>query len=513
MTAHAMAAFRSMCPCAAAQGDNFILACASADGPHSEHLPDPYGSRGVLFEHDTLTRSTPMAYEAAVDRTTVAPIDAATLASALDDPELTVVDARQLSAYNGWRVGDETRGGHVPGAVAFPSAWLYSVDGPEIDRIFGGKGISAGRDIVVYGSDADAHADAGRLAGALVARGLDRVRVLDGGFGGWAADPGRAIDRLERHDRLVHSGWLGQLLAGGRPEASPAGPFALFHVNFGVPEEYAKGHIPGALYLDTNSLENPVDWNRRTPAEIDAALRGLGITADTTVVVYGRDTVGKADEKGPSRPAGQTAATRALMILRYAGVEDVRLLDGGYDCWVGAGYPVETTHREPSPVASFGVRVPVRPEVIVDIDEAKEILADRAGAALVSVRTWKEHIGRVSGYDYVGPAGRIAGDVWGNCGSDAYHMQHYRNVDNTMRAYPEIAANWAGAGITADKRVAFYCGTGWRASETWFYAYLQGWERIAVYDGGWLEWSKDPTANPIEIGDPDAVSPHDESAA
>jgi thiosulfate/3-mercaptopyruvate sulfurtransferase len=81
-------------------------------------------------------------------------------------------------------------------------------------------------------------------------------------------------------------------------------------------------------------------------------------------------------------------------------------------------------------------------------------------------------------------------------------MQHYRNVDNTMRAYPEIRANWEQAGITADKWVAFYCGTGWRASETWFYAYLQGWERIAVYDGGWFEWSQDPINNPIEIGEP-----------
>ena len=90
------------------------------------------------------------------------------------------------------------------------------------------------------------------------------------------------------------------------------------------------------------------------------------------------------------------------------------------------------------------------------------------------MRTWSEHIGKVSGYNYIGPAGRIAGDVWGNCGTDAYHMQHYRNVDNTMRAYPEIAANWAEAGITPDKWVAFYCGTGWRASETWFYAYLHG---------------------------------------
>ena len=35
-------------------------------------------------------------------------------------------------------------------------------------------------------------------------------------------------------------------------------------MNFGVPEEYADGHIPGALYLDTNWLQDPaVDWNRR----------------------------------------------------------------------------------------------------------------------------------------------------------------------------------------------------------------------------------------------------------
>jgi thiosulfate/3-mercaptopyruvate sulfurtransferase len=190
------------------------------------------------------------------------------------------------------------------------------------------------------------------------------------------------------------------------------------------------------------------------------------------------------------------------MLLRYAGVDDVRLLDGGYDWWVQAGHELETVDRPPTPVASFGAQVPVRPEVIVDLEEAKDILADRDGAALVSVRTWKEHIGRVSGYNYIGPAGRIAGDVWGNCGTDAYHMQHYRNVDNTMRSYPEIAANWAEAGITPDKRVAFYCGTGWRASETWFYAWLQDWPRISVYDGGWFEWSTDPLNNPIEVGEP-----------
>ena len=436
-------------------------------------------------------------------------IDPVELAALLDDPQLTIVDVRPLAAYNGWRLRNEPRGGHVRGAVAFPIAWLDSVDGPEIDRLLTSKGVLAERQIVVYGDDAD---DAGRFASALAQRGI-AARVLSPGFRAWAAGPDLPVEGLPRYDRLVHIDWLSEVLAGGRPESAPEGPFLLFHVNFGVPEEYEEGHIPGALYLDTNWLEDPADWNRRSPAALNAAIRGLGITADTTVVVYGRDTVGHANEKWPGRRAGQIAATRALMILRYAGVTDVRLLDGGYDWWVRGENPIETTLRQPTPVASFGVQIPAHPRIIVDLPEAKQILADRDGAALVSVRTWREHIGQVSGYNYIGPAGRIAGDVWGNCGSDAYHMQHYRNVDNTMRAYPEIAENWLEAGITPDKWVAFYCGTGWRASETWFYADLQGWDRIAVYDGGWLEWSGDPVNNPIEIGVPTDSLPGTEYAA
>ena len=428
-----------------------------------------------------------------------APISTAELRDRLGDPDLTVVDVRPMAAYNGWRLRGEARGGHIPGAVAFPSAWLESVDEQEIQRLLKAKGITPDRDVVIYGNGAG---DVAALATRLVDDGHERVRIYEPGWSEWAADEALPLDRLPNHDKLVHVDWLRRLLDGESPEAAPTGKILLFHVNFGVPEEYADGHIPGALYLDTNRLEDPADWNRRSPEALDAALRAFGISRDTTVIVYGRDTEGHANEKWPGRRAGQIAATRAIAILRYAGVNDVRLLDGGYDWWVQAGYPLETVIREPSPIESFGVSIPQRPDFIIDIDEAKEILADQANAALVSVRTWKEHIGAVSGYSYIGPAGRIAGDVWGNCGTDAYHMQHYRNVDNTMRAYPEIAANWDEAGITPGKWVAFYCGTGWRASETWFYAYLMNWQRIAVYDGGWFEWSQDPISNPIEVGEP-----------
>ena len=411
----------------------------------------------------------------------------------LDGSALAIVDTRPLHLFNGWRADGASRGGHIPGAIAFPGEWERLLDDADLGDVLVTKGITTDREVVLYGEDAST------LAARLTALGYPGVRTYEG-WDAWLEDESLPLDRLPRYECLVHVDWLRAVLDGERPDAPPGDRVLLFHVNFGVPEEYEESHLPGAFYLDTNWLENPVDWNRRTPEELEEAMQRLGITHDTTVVLYGRDTEGRANEKWPGRRAGQIAATRAALILTYAGVEDVRILDGGFDHWVQAGNELETTLREPSPVASFGAAIPVRPEVIVDIGEAKEILADHAGAALVSVRTWREHIGEVSGYNYIQPAGRIAGDVWGNCGSDAYHMQHYRNVDNTMRAYPEIAANWKEAGITPDKWVAFYCGTGWRASETWFYALLMGWRNVAVYDGGWFEWSSDPERNPIEIG-------------
>jgi 3-mercaptopyruvate sulfurtransferase SseA len=417
----------------------------------------------------------------------------------LDD--LTMIDVRSAAAYNGWRLKEEARGGHIRGAKHLPDPWLEVLTDEELTRILDGKGIKPGRSTVVYGD----HAGQGeQLRKRLSDLGYPDVATYRGGFGDWAAEPTLPVERLARYEKLVHPEWVRQLLAGENPDTYQGNGFLVFHVNFGVPEEYEEGHIPGAVYLDTNWLESPEDWNRRSPAELQATVTALGITAQTTVVLYGRDTLGNPNEKWPGRRAGQISATRAAAILMYAGVEDVRLLDGGYDRWVTSGYPLETVLRTPEPIESFGVSIPQRPDYIVDIDQAKQILADHDGAALVSVRTWKEHIGKVSGYNYIELAGRIPGDVWGNCGTDAYHMQHYRSIDNTMRAYPEIASNWEMAGITRDRQVAFYCGTGWRASETWFYAFLMGWDRIAVYDGGWFEWSKDPDNNPIEVGEPAA---------
>ena len=424
-------------------------------------------------------------------------ITTAELAQKVDKPGVAIVDVRPIAAYNGWRLQNEARGGHIKGAVTFPLEWTSLMERGDQRDVLQEKKVSPEKTIVVYGYGRE---DAANAASWLEALGYPDVHVYEEGLPAWALDDSLPMARLPNYEKLVPPQWVRQLIEGEIPDTCDGNGYAIFHINCGGPDEYAAGHIPGAFYLDTNTLESPVDWNRRSPEEIKKALQENGISYDRTVVLYGRDSSPTMADRQPGQKAGQIAATRAAAVLMYAGVEDVRLLDGGFDRWLDAGYEVDTELNAPTPVDDFGVAVPDRRDYFVDLDEAKRLIADPDGV-LVSIRCWREFVGDTSGYHYIEPRGRIAGAVWGNCGTDAYHMQHYRNVDNTMREYHEIVANWRQEGITADKRVAFYCGTGWRASETFFYAYLLGWPNVAVYDGGWYEWSRDP-ANPIESGIP-----------
>jgi thiosulfate/3-mercaptopyruvate sulfurtransferase len=191
---------------------------------------------------------------------------------------------------------------------------------------------------------------------------------------------------------------------------------------------------------------------------------------------------------------------RCAVLMMYAGVRDVRVLNGSIAAWGNADLGLSTEEHQPEPVSEFGTTVPARPEMMIDTPQAIQVIRSDDGN-LVSVRSWDEFVGKVSGYHYVFKKGRIPGAVFGNCGSDAYHMENYRNIDLTTREYHEIESMWKASGITRERFNAFYCGTGWRASEAYMNAHVLGWKRIAVYDGGWYEWSNDP-ANPIAVDEP-----------
>ena len=397
-----------------------------------------------------------------------------TLAETISQNHAILVDVRPSAAYNGWALHGEKRGGHIPGSVSFPVQWFELFNEETIKKILSEKGFLSEHIILTgYPEDLD-HA-----ASEFNRFGLNAIQVHEKGTPDWASQEDRPLRFLPRYRHLVHVEWLEQLLIGENPDKTDMKPYVLAHVNFDNWGDYDEGHIPGAIWLDTLCLESERTWNRHPAGELEQELADLGITRDTMVVLYGRTTNPNMSQDHPGKQAGQLASMRAAMILMYAGVQDVRVLDGGLDSWLRAGHAITREEVEPRSVSVTGLDIPEHPEYIVDTPEAKDLIAG-SDSELVSMRSWEEYIGNVSGYHYVGPKGRIKGAVFGNNGSDAYHMENYRNHDDTMRSFHEIEANWKKIGITRDKRIAFYCGTGWRASEAFFCAWLMGWPNVAV---------------------------------
>ena len=288
---------------------------------------------------------------------------------------------------------------------------------------------------------------------------------------------------LVRWRQLVAPAWLAALAGGELPPAAPAGRWRLFEVGCGALAQYRQGHVPGAGYLDTCELEVQPLWNKVSDQALLEVLLANGVRHDSTVILYGRNPL---------------AAARAAHLMLYAGVADVRLLDGGLAAWNRAGLALEEGDAAPAArAAAFGCPFPAKPAYLIDTRQAKQLLA-RPDGALVSIRSWSEHAGQTSGYSYINARGDIPGARWGRAGNDGdvNCMGEYHNADGSMRDPGDILRNWRDSGIHPGQHAAFYCGTGWRASLAFFYAWLMDWQRISVYDGGWFEWSRDPD-NPV----------------
>lgn len=400
----------------------------------------------------------------------------------LDNPDIAVIDIRPPEAFNGWKLQNEARGGHIPGAVSFPKTWGQQFSSSQLASVLSSKSITTKKTAVVYGYQGDPGSE---ISDLLFDCGIQELYLYQDGLQEWAGDPALSMDYLPNHDKLVFPSWIKQLHSGQIPEHDPGKNFNLFEVSWHNEADYQSGHIPGAVLFDLTAIEDPKTWNICPDDALFAFLAALGISHNSACILYGRNTM---------------ATARAASILMYAGVEDVRMLDGGFGAWVNAGFELESQPHRPFSVNTFGRTTPAHPDYIVGIKTVKETLQSNQGQ-LVSVRSWDEYCGKISGYDYIHPRGRIAGAVWGYSGSGAQHMEDYRNPDGTMRSFHEIANNWKKVGITKDQQLIFYCGTSWRASEAFFYAYLMGYQQIGIYDGGWYEWSQDPD-NPTESGPP-----------
>lgn len=393
--------------------------------------------------------------------------------SNLEKDDWIIVDTRSNDAYNGWIEDGLKRGGHIKGATDFSSDWInIKADNKEetLDKALETKGITKDKNIVLYDAN---DKDSKVVASYLSDKGFENIYTYN--VTEYANDESLEMQSYDNYEMLVPAWWIKDVIDKNSTN------YKIFEVSWGEEsDDYKKGHIPGAVHMNTDDFEEGPIWNRKSDKELEAFATSYGITYDTQVILYGSD---------------QMAAYRAAAILKYMGVEDVRVLNGGYAKWEEAGFDVEKEVNKKQPVDSFGVTVPANKDYIIDMEEAKQMLANPDKNILVDVRSYEEYIGQTPGYSDIDVAGRIPGEKWGK------DIFEYRNIDNTMKNKEDILKMWESEGITPEKNLSFFCGTGWRVAEVLWYTNVMGIENASLFDGGWYEWIADP-ANEIVTGEP-----------
>lgn len=389
---------------------------------------------------------------------------------------LQIIDCRNSNFYNGWPEPQQQRGGHIAGAVNIDASWLKMLDNSAFQTLLRDKHLKSNLPTYLYCSADKAQ----QLTTALQAQGYHSLTTINQPLNRYHGK----LNALPDFQQLVPASWLYDLINNKHPRYAPTNGYKVVEVEWGPPAKYLLDHIPGALYVNTNTIESKPWWNKVSNQALTKVIADLGIRYDTTVILYARNNM---------------SAARFANFLMYAGVKDVRLLNGGWTAWANANYPTEHLPNYAQHSVAFGKKIPVNPQYLIDTNQVKALLKKPVNQqSVVSVRTWPEYIGETSGYDYIKPKGRIEGAKWGHAGSDSYHMQDYLNPDQTMKSGDEITAQWAKWNIKPHQDVAFFCGTGWRASEAFFFAHILGWKNISVYDGGWYQWSankNNPTAD------------------
>ena len=237
----------------------------------------------------------------------------------------------------------------------------------------------------------------------------------------------------------------------------------------GGPEEYARGHIPGAAYVDLDTeLAAPVRPDGvggrhplPDPAVFEAAMRRAGVRSGRPVVVY---------DDWAARAAG-----RAWWLLRDAGHDDVHVLDGGLAAWLSAGHPVETGTVVPEP-GDFTAA----PGSLPRIDAAALLSFD---GTLIDARAPERYRGEVEPVDPV--AGHVPGAVNVPTGANL-------NADGTFRSAAELAELYPAG------EMACYCGSGVTANHALLALAIQGREGV-LYPGSWSDWVSDPS-RPVATG-------------
>ncbi|MBI5945894.1 MAG: sulfurtransferase [Chloroflexi bacterium] len=223
-------------------------------------------------------------------------------------------------------------------------------------------------------------------------------------------------------------------------------------------DAYLLGHIPGAAYFDHAKFSDPNSPYMATisPEELLATQIGnAGISNDDEVVVYACGML--------------PYAVRAWWVLRYAGHNNVRILNGGLSAWKNAGGNIEQASRQYEPSAFEGQ---VRPGMFA-VKEEILASADDGDVAIVNVLPPVSFEAR-----------HIPGSINLSCmdlmqGDMMQGMDYFQPDEKLAQQLNDISQR---------KRIITYCGGGIAAAVNAAAHLMTGHENVAVYDGSLYEW-------------------------
>lgn len=240
--------------------------------------------------------------------------------------------------------------------------------------------------------------------------------------------------------------------------------------------EYEAAHIPGAVFLDQDAISDPdSDLPHTLPSpEYFAQFVGtLGISADDTIIVH----------DGP----GFFSAPRAWWMFRVMGVNEVFVLDGGFDGWKAAGCPVTA---EPTRVAPCVFHADFDAARIASLADMRRIVGTKE-SQIADARS----PGRFAGTEPEPRAGLRSG-----------HMPGARSVPSSLLSEKgellprnKLRRVIEEAGIDLSKPVVTSCGSGVTAAVITLALETLGHKDNRLYDGSWAEWGGLPDT-PVATG-------------
>lgn len=243
--------------------------------------------------------------------------------------------------------------------------------------------------------------------------------------------------------------------------------------------EYLHGHIPGAVFIDTDTAlaKYGVVGPGRHPipdASVFAnAMSHAGIDANMHVIAY--------DDRG-----GATCA-RLWWLLRYFGHDRVSLLDGGINRWIAEGRALQIDVPQVAR-KNFVAQAPRQSMVVGKF--AVDSLRHDPRAHVFDVRVGERYRGEIEPIDP--KAGHVPG---------AKNAPIAGNVQSDFRflSPEEIRARFEKLGAKRDDQLVAYCGSGINACQTVFALMLASFEHVLLYEGSWSDWSRDENL-PVATG-------------